>query len=134
MPVLEAKTSRAYWGRIAILWALFAFIGLAISASARKPALGLLGIAIALAPSAMLWRRRATWVARLDDEGVTLRNGRRLSWSELEQVTDVHARRGAAEWHSHFELRFKRGRARVFDRMLANGDEVVGAIRAREKR
>jgi hypothetical protein len=131
---IEAKTSPAYWRRIAILWALFAIMGLAISATARKPAQGLFGIALALAPAAMLWRRRATWVARLDDEGVTLRSGKRLPWSELERVTDVHARRGAAEWHSHFELAFKRGRARVFDRMLANADEVVGAIRAREKR
>jgi hypothetical protein len=133
MSAIEVKTGKQYWRRVAILWAMFGLFGFTISAMAKKPAVGLFGLAVMAAPVYMLVSRRLTWAARLDGEGVTLRGGKRLAWSELEKIVDVNAVRGGARWHSHYELVFKSGRARVFDRMLANGDEVVAALQALER-
>jgi hypothetical protein len=125
MNTVELKTSGAYWRRIAILWALFGFIGLAITATAKLSALGIFGISIMLAPAFLLIRRRMTWAARFDGTGVTLRSGKQLAWADFEKVVDVHTVKGG---HNHYQLVFRGGRARVFDRMLANAGEVVGIL------
>jgi hypothetical protein len=133
MRAIDAKTGKQYWRRVALLWGMFGFFGLVISAMAKTPALGLFGLFLMIAPAYMLVSRRMTWVARLDGDGVTMHSGKRFAWSDFEKVVDVHALRGGAKWHNHYELVFKSGRARVFDRMLANRDEVVGALQALER-
>jgi hypothetical protein len=97
---------------------------------ARAPALGILGLVVMISPAWLLYRRRVLWVARIDGDGVTLRSGKRLAWADFEKVVDVQAVRGGARWHNHYELVFRSGRARVFDRMLSNADEVVAAVTA----
>jgi hypothetical protein len=133
MNAIELKTGKQYWRRVAILWVMFGLFGLVISAMAKRPAVGLFGLLVMVAPGLMLVSRRMTWAARLDAEGVTLRSGKRLPWSDFDKVVDVHAVRGGAKWHNHYELVFRSGRARVFDRMLENGDAVVGALQALER-
>jgi hypothetical protein len=128
MVPIDLKTAPAYWRRIALLWGMFGFFGLVIAAMAASPALGIFGLLLMLAPAWLLLRRRLTWAARMDGDGVTLRNGKRLAWSELEKVVDIQATRGGARWHNHYELIFRSGRACVFDRMLANANEVVAAV------
>jgi hypothetical protein len=133
MTAIDLKTSGAYWRRIGLLWAMFGFFGLVMTAMARSPALGIFGIVVVVAPAWLLWRRRVTWAARLDADGVLLRNGKRLPWADFEKVVDVHAVRGGARWHSHYDLVFRSGRASVFDRVLANADEAVRALKALER-
>jgi len=41
-------------------------------------------------------------------------------------VVDVQAVRAGARWHNRYELVWQR----VFDRMLANADEIVAAVTA----
>ena len=133
MNAIEAKTGPGYWRRIGVVWGMFGLMGLAITAAARMPAMGIFGLLMMAAPAFLLYRRRVTWAARFDGEGVTLMNGKRLPWSELEKVVDVHVVRGGAKWHNHYELVFRSGQARVFDRMLANADEVLGLLKALER-
>jgi hypothetical protein len=132
MNVIEAKTGKAYWRRIGLLWAMFGFFGLVMTATAKQPALGIFGLVMMVAPAWLLYRRRVCWLARMDSNGVTLLSGKRLPWSDFEKVVDVHAIRGGAQWHNHYELVFRSGRARVFDRMLANADQVVAVVKALE--
>ena len=133
MNAVELKTGKGYWRRIGLLWAMFGFFGFVISAMARTPAPGILGLLLMIAPAWLLVRRRMTWAARLDAEGVILRSGKRLAWADFEKVIDVHVVRGGARRHNHYELVFRGGRARVFDFMLANGAEVVGVIKTLER-
>jgi hypothetical protein len=127
---LRLQTGTQYWRRLAVIWGLFGLIGLAITAVARQPLLGVLGLLLMVAPAYMLWSRRAWWVARMDGDGVTLLSGKRFAWSGFEKVFEVNARRYGATWHSHYELVFKDGHARVFDRMLKNSDEVMPVLQA----
>ncbi len=112
---------------------MFGFFGFVISATAKQPLLGTIGLLVTLAPGWLLYRRRVSWLARVDDAGVTLLSGKRLAWSDFEKVVDVHAIQGGARWHNHYELVFRNGRARVFDRMLANAEEVVAVVKALER-
>lgn len=128
--MIEARTGKSYWRRVALLWGMFGILGLITCAMARKPALGIFGILLMLAPAWLLVRRRFTWVHHLDDTGVTLRSGKHFAWSDLKKVVDVQAVRGGAKGHSHYELVFDRGRALVFDRVLENAEEVLAHIRA----
>jgi hypothetical protein len=130
MSAVEARTSKAYWLRIGVIWGMFGLFGLAMTAVARQPAMGIFGLLMMAAPAWLLLRRRATWMLRIDDDGVTLRSGKRFAWAGFEKVVDVHAVRGGAKWHNHYELVFRDGRARVYDRVLENAQEVLGALKA----
>ena len=133
MNAVEARTSKAYWRRIGALWAMFGVFGLVITAMASQPVVGIFGLLLMAAPAWLLLRRRATWVRRLDGSGVTLRSGKQLGWADFERVIDVHAIRGGSKWHNHYELVFRNGCARVFDRMLENADEVLVVVKALER-
>src|SRR5262249_48962176 len=61
MNAIEAKTSQSYWRRIGGLWVMFGFFGLVIMAMAKKPAMGIFGLLVVLAPAWLLYRRRVTW-------------------------------------------------------------------------
>ena len=66
----------------------------------------------------------------LDSEGVTLRNGRRLAWADLEMVKPVYVRSiGSPGILSHLVLRFGADDAGVYPRLLENGGEVLALIR-----
>ncbi len=133
MNAIQLQTGAQYWRRLALLWGLFALIGLAIAAVAKQPLLGVFGLLLMIAPAYMLLTRRIWWVSRMDGDGVTLISGRRFAWADFEKVIDVHAIRYSARWHNHYELVFRNGRARVFDRMLKNADDVVAALKALDR-
>lgn len=126
MSVLELQTGSQYWRRLALIWGMFAVIGFAIAAVAKQPLLGFTGLFLMVAPAYMLWSRRNSWVARMDGDGVGMISGKRFGWAEFEKVFEIKARGG----HSHYEIVFKGGRARVFDRMLSNKNEVVSVVAA----
>src|SRR5260221_3826730 len=130
MNAIQLKTGVQYWRRMALLWGMMALIGFAIAAVAKQPLQGFLGLFVMVAlPAYMLFTRRIWWVARMDGDGVTLISGKRYAWADFEKVVGVITTRSGGQWHSHYELVFKNGRARVFDRMLKNGDEVVAALK-----
>lgn len=133
MNAVEVRTSKGYWRRIAVLWAMFGVFGLVITAMARQPLVGILGLAVMATPVGLLIRRRATWVLRMDASGVTLRNGKQFAWTGFEKVVDVHATRGGARWHNHYELVFRDGHGRVFDQVTENAGQVLGVLKSLER-
>ena len=145
MQSIQLQTGAQYWRGLAVLWALFGFMGLTMIIFARTTTEGLLGVFFALVPSYMLIARHIWWVARMDRDGVMLVSGRRFAWADLVKVVDVRGVHYAipiqnaaslnytSSAHNHYELVFKHGRARVFDRMLKNPDEAVAALDALER-
>jgi hypothetical protein len=138
---LVVVTARHYWKRIAWLYVgLAPFAALAVAQAMhdwdrggerRDMAYAMLGIAafMLLVPAVLLWAR-TRWVARFDEHGVTLRNGRTFQWRDFERVEAVKNRR--LRIINHYDLVFKTGRAGVFYRMAANDSEVIDVLRALE--
>src|SRR5580765_4717006 len=102
---IEARTSRGYWVRIGIVAAIFGpiamfglvgAIGAVVSPRSHGPggAIGELVLAVVMsAPVVFLLTRRGSWPQWFDERGVTLRNGRRFDWNDLERVVEVRFRR-----------------------------------------
>lgn len=145
MIAIRLQTGGQYWRQLALLWGLFGFLGLTILAVARTAPLAFVGLVMMIVPAYMLVSRYIWWVARMDDDGVTLVSGKRYAWTDLERIIDVRGVsfafpienappfRYQAHGHNHYELIFKGGHARVFDRMLKNGAEVAAALAALER-
>lgn len=140
-PPLELPTARHYWHRIVWIYVLVApFVAMAAGQAALdygRPErlemfLGLSGIAafLLLVPTVLLLARRR-WVARMDGDGVVLRNGRRFSWSDFRGVEARHNRR--LRIVNHYDLVFTDGRAGVFHRMVANPFELENVLYALER-
>jgi hypothetical protein len=135
MEPMVLRTSRGYWMRIGGLFVLFGLIALGIGVQAvrRGPPLMLaFAVALALTPAWLLWSRRR-WVARLDSDGVQLRDGRRFAWANFEKVVAVYVQRGGARWLNHYELHFRDGRARLFHRMVDDAHDVLALLQALER-
>ncbi|WP_428029611.1 hypothetical protein [Ancylobacter sp.] len=76
-----------------------------------------------------LWLRRRFLVYRVDDAGVTLWSGRRLSWRK---VRNFHFRKrleSAGPRITRVDIQFEVGRGFIAPDWLQNGDEVVQAFR-----
>lgn len=69
------------------------------------------------------------YVKTLDQDAVTLRNGRRFEWRDLQKVHAQYWRRYGKSWLNHVDLKFPGGTAGVFFRMYANGGEVLDFVR-----
>jgi hypothetical protein len=134
---IEARVSRGFWYRVGGLALLCGGMGAMLVAMAvrnlRSPYGGdatgaVIPIVMALLTAGIpvfLVMSRRRWVRRFDGHGVTLRNGRRFGWADLERVVVVHRRR----FINHYELRFRGGgRAFVFYLVLANRDEVLAVV------
>jgi hypothetical protein len=133
---LEIPTARHYWRRIIWLYVgLSPFVLLGLAQASRdwgRPerqdmAYAMIGVVIVMLalPTGLLLARRL-WVARMDSDGVMLRNGRRFAWSSFKAVEPIKNRR--VRIINHYDLVFAEGRAGVFFRMAANQPEVEQVI------
>lgn len=68
-----------------------------------------------------LYALRYREVKVFDEEGVTVRNGKRYRWDRFVRIED-HKRRHIG--HNHFELTFEDGRCAIADLMADNFHEV----------
>lgn len=136
MAPLEARTSRGYWTRLGCLGVMFGtFGGIFAWSGLRRLAepgpmgavLLVLAVGVAFTPFLLVLNRR-NWVRRIDDQGVLLRGGARLAWSDFERVATVRVRTAV----NHYELRFRTGVARIFPAVLENSDEVMAFVRKLE--
>jgi hypothetical protein len=89
----------------------------------------LLGAFMMGAPLFMLWAR-TRWVARMDEHGVTLRNGKTFAWKDYQRIEAVKNRK--LRMINHYELVFTTGRAGVFHLMAENYGEVMEIVRCFE--
>ena len=64
----------------------------------------------------------------LDAEGVTLRNGNRVSWRELTQRKKVVVQRGSLRYVSGIVLHFGKTTVKIAPRVLADGNRVLPYI------
>jgi hypothetical protein len=79
-------------------------------------------------PMFLMWTRRS-WVARFDEHGVTLRNGRTFAWPDFERVVP-RKMRPRSYGINHYDLVFRTGKARVFHQMATNRAQVVSIVDA----
>lgn len=78
----------------------------------------------------MMWVSAMNWPRLLDDEGITLRSGKRLSWdmlTDIRRVTVVDAETGARVT-GRLELVFGRITAKVVPHSLQEGQEVLSFL------
>jgi hypothetical protein len=71
------------------------------------------------------------WVSRsyvqfIGVEGITLRNGKKFAWSELDSVRPVYTRRRNL---NHVTLVFRSGAVGLFHQVFENSDEVLDVVR-----
>ena len=139
-PPLEVRTASHYWKRIVLLYVFLGpFAGMGIVQGAHDlqrhgwaqwdKLLMVLGVVVVLlaAPCALLVSRRR-WVARFDEHGVTLRNGRRFSWEGFLNVEERRSHNG--RFVNNYDLVFRDGTAGVYHHMAANDAEVLAALAA----
>ena len=76
-----------------------------------------------------MWLAARSWPRVIDQEGITLRSGRRLKWSELSEVrrvraVDSYGRRVTGS----LELIFGKAKAKIVPQSLAEGREVLAYL------
>ena len=124
MTVIEPRLRTSFFVRMAILVGIPTFFGWVILVISRvwTPMVLFAGVAPgALTVAIILW----SWlrgVRRLDDEGVTRRDGRRFLWSDLRTAQDVRMLLpgGAQGPLNNIDLHFRDGVVKVFPLTFAN--------------
>lgn len=81
--------------------------------------------------SLVIWWISRSYVASLDDQGVTSRAHQRFAWSELKAVRPRYVRRGTRSYLNDVGLVFTNGSVSVFPAVLQNGGEVLDWLRRR---
>jgi hypothetical protein len=72
-----------------------------------------------------LWWHLRRWPARLDPDGMTLRNGKRLAWSEIAGVQHVVAMMYGLRFIERWEVRGRSALAVIVPNMLSEGKAVL---------
>jgi hypothetical protein len=112
-------TERGYWKRMTGLFVLSAAIaGLTVAqvvhSGTANPAFLVFAAVVLVLPTPFLIRR-LTWIASLDEHGVTLRNGKKFKWASFESCTP---------FINHYDLYFRTGTARLYHRVATNQLEL----------
>lgn len=132
MTVIEPRLRTSFFVRMAILVGIPTFFGWVILVISRvwTPMVLFAGVAPgALTVAIILW----SWlrgVRRLDDEGVTRRDGRRFPWSDLRTAQDVRMLLpgGVQGPLNNIDLHFRDGVVKVFPLTFKNIAEVMDFI------
>lgn len=122
-------TERGYWKRMTGLFVLSAAIaGLTVAqvvhSGTASPAFLLFAAVVLVLPTPFLIQR-LTWIAVLDEHGVTLRNGKRFKWADFESCTPRLLQRHPVHgFVNNYDLRFKTGTAGLYHRVATNQFEL----------
>jgi hypothetical protein len=81
----------------------------------------------------MMYHESRSYVHMLDEEGVTLRNGKRFAWKDLQVVRPRYTGVTGRAMLSYIYLDFTNGTAGVFYQMFSNGVDVVDFVRRMTK-
>ena len=79
--------------------------------------------------SVILWVWRSSFVYRVDQNGIQLRSGREIPWSDVQSLLTRKGAGEAAGTVSRLDLTHSGGRARIVSSWLENGEEVAEAVR-----
>lgn len=120
-----------FFGPFAVLAVLQVVHGWDRGDERRDMAIYMLLIAafLAVAPL-LLFAGCGRWVARMDERGVTLRNGKTLPWSDYQRIEAVKNRK--LRMVNHYELVFSTGKAMIPHLMAENYGEVMQVVRCFE--
>jgi len=122
-------TERGYWKRMAGLFVLSAAIaGLTVAqvvhSGTANPAFLLFAAVVLVLPTPFLIQR-LTWIASLDEDGVTLRNGKKFKWANFESCTPrLLQRRPVRGFINNYDLHFKTGTVGLYHRVATNQLEL----------
>lgn len=135
---MEAKLSRDYFVRQAILLALFGGFSLFFVRFGVKHHIGLMvwvGVGLFLLSAGLTAWPYFHGLRAMDTEGVTRRDGRRFLWKDLLEEREVHARMpwGAPGPLNHIELVFPDGWVQVFPLTLENAGLVMRYLEERKR-
>jgi hypothetical protein len=78
----------------------------------------------------VFWMATRRWPSRIDPEGMTLRNGHRLAWQDVTEVTMLVKRIGGAAVNKSWRIRGGGVTAEVVPRSLAEGPSVREFLQA----
>lgn len=79
--------------------------------------------------SVILWVWRSSFVYKVDQNGILLRSGREIPWSDVQSLLTRKGAGEAAGTVSRLDLAYSGGRARIVSSWLENGEEVAEALR-----
>ena len=122
-------TERGYWKRMTGLFVLCAAIAAltvaqVVHSGTANPAFVLFAAVVLVLPTPFLIQR-LTWIACLDEHGVTLRNGKHFRWTDFESCAPrLLQRRPMRGFVNNYDLRFKTGTAGLYHRMAENQFEL----------
>ena len=72
-----------------------------------------------------IWRSMRTWPAQADEEGMTLRNGTRIPWTDFTQIRKVDVMLNGRKVSQRFDLRWPKGKVSIVPDRLFEGDTVA---------
>jgi hypothetical protein len=132
MNVVEPRLRRSYFVRVAIVVGIPAFFGAVILWQMRRWT-GLVlvaGIAPTLIAAGAMLHGWIFGARRLDQSGVTRRDGKRFAWSDFKEVRDFRMRMPGGEFGpvTEHHLVFSTGKIRIFPITLENAGEVLAFI------
>jgi hypothetical protein len=143
---IDIKTARSYWWRMGCLGAILGGIALIFLASGVRSLLNpspygddlgsvafrtLVIVAMCAFPAFVLRHFRRRWVTRIDERGVTRRDGKVFAWSGFKGVKAI--RRKGTGPINHYELHFQDGSAHVYHQVIENAREVLAVVTALER-
>jgi hypothetical protein len=146
MQAIEIKTAKSYWKRMGCLGAVFgsiALLSLVAGVSSlvnpgpygndpRSVAIRTVPVVVlCLIPVFILRHSRQRWVARIDERGVTRRDGKLFAWGGFKGVRAIRRRPNAPI--NHYELHFQDGSAHVYHQVTENAPEVLNLVSALER-
>ena len=140
-PPLVIVASRDLYKRIRLAYIFltpFAVLGIAQAvhdwnrgSQQRDMAYVMIGLALFMMTSPLLLLvARRKWVARIDEHGVTLRNGKQFAWRDYRGFEAVKNHK--LRMIDHYELVFATGRAFIAHLHAENADEVMAVVRCFE--
>jgi hypothetical protein len=88
-------------------------------------------VAMCALPVPILYQSRRRWVARIDGQGVTRRDGKVFPWGTFKGVKAI--RRRSHSPINHYELHFQGGSAQIFHQVIDNAGEVLAFVNALER-
>ncbi len=72
-----------------------------------------------------IWLTMRGWPAEMDEQGMTLRNGTRVSWSEFTRIRKINVIMDGRQVSERYDLRSPRGKVSIVPSRLDQGEDVA---------
>ncbi len=75
-----------------------------------------------------IWRTMRRWPARVDEQGMTLRNGTHIPWTDFTQIRKVDVMLNGRKVSERFDLRSPQGKVSIVPDRLFDGNAVANYV------